>query len=331
MPAKVKRSSLAVRTDHSPSSGTSAQAVDAVAAVRHVGRQPALEIAVAEPRDLAQERHAQPRFEMPPEAQSAAEDRQVEQHEESDGGDQQADGADPLAAEVEEPPEIEERAEEERLDDDAQPGHEERERDDTRRQETALAEHPQQLASRPRRRLRQGRGQLGGEGILRSAGHLRPRSADAHQHGAAEEHSLLRIAWRRGRRPHRPPRRRDGRLLARRIFAAPGEEGAEDPAGLPSGGDRARGDERPGHARSGVERREPPPCRIGQRFAEQPVDLAAGQPETGEAGAQRVLELLRAGPFAPAGRRHRHTMEVDLVEELPHARPAPAGRRVHHL
>ena len=52
--------------------GQTAQRVEAVRAMRHVGDEPAVEIAVAQPRQLVEQRGAQPRLEAAPDAQDAA-------------------------------------------------------------------------------------------------------------------------------------------------------------------------------------------------------------------------------------------------------------------
>ncbi|HBL29853.1 MAG TPA: hypothetical protein DD490_23700, partial [Acidobacteria bacterium] len=136
-----------------PQIGHLAQAVDVVAAIRHVGGEPALKIAVAEERDLAQEGHAQAGFEMAPEAQRTAQDRQVEPQKEGDDGHQKADRADPLPAEVEQAPEVEEGAEQKVFHQHAEPGHQERRGDGSGRPCASCEEHPQQLPAGPGRRL----------------------------------------------------------------------------------------------------------------------------------------------------------------------------------
>ncbi|HKH44224.1 MAG TPA: hypothetical protein VKM72_06130 [Thermoanaerobaculia bacterium] len=98
---------------------------------------------------------------MPAEAQRSADDRQIEQQEESDDGDQHADRPRPLAAEIELASEVEKRAEKQSLHHDSEPRHEQRQHDRSRREEAARGEQAQQLAPRPRRRLGESGGELG--------------------------------------------------------------------------------------------------------------------------------------------------------------------------
>ena len=89
--------------------GQAADAVDHVAALGHVRLQPALEVAVAEARDLFQKSPPQPRFQMPPQAQQAGSQRKFEKQQSDKEQNQRRDRAHALAREAKVAPQVEKR------------------------------------------------------------------------------------------------------------------------------------------------------------------------------------------------------------------------------
>jgi hypothetical protein len=97
-----------------------------MAALGHVGRESALEVAIAEVGDLGEERQAQARLEVSSEAQQARRNGELEEEQRGDEAEQHADGAQALSGETELTAEVEESTEEQSLDDEAPSGEEQR-------------------------------------------------------------------------------------------------------------------------------------------------------------------------------------------------------------
>src|SRR5687768_11496165 len=90
-----------------------------VAALGHVRGQPALEVAIAEARDLGEKRQAQTCLEVPPDEQQARRDGEFEEEQCCDKAEQHPNGAQALPDEAQLAPEVEEAAEEQGFDDEA--------------------------------------------------------------------------------------------------------------------------------------------------------------------------------------------------------------------
>jgi hypothetical protein len=130
-----------------------------MAALGHVRRQPALEVAIAEAGDLGEKRQAQTHLEVSPDAQQARGDGELEEEQRHDKTEQHPDGAQPLPGEAEPASEVEEAAKEQGLDDEARSGEEERRHQGRRGQQAISPQEPEQVTPRPARRLLKRRGQ----------------------------------------------------------------------------------------------------------------------------------------------------------------------------
>jgi hypothetical protein len=288
--------------------------VQRVAALRHVRDGAAVEVAIAEPRDLGEERRAEPRLEAPSQALHAAEDRRLQQREQREHAAERRQRAQPLPDDAELSPDVEQAAEQQRLEQAGGGGHGEREGERRRTEGAVLAQQPPELAARADRRLRQRRGEIGRQRrlVARRGGATAVR---AHHHHAAHREPLG-IARARAHRPHRL-RDRVGPL--HRL----GEEGARLAAP-----ERASLHQPLHHAQRRVQRGHAPPRRIGERGVEQ---LAPGDAEPRQPAQRHLRRLLRACPLAPLGRAHLGRVDVELVAQPREAGPAPPHRRIHDL
>ena len=129
-----------------------------VAALGHVRGQPALEVAIAEARDLGEKRQAQTRLDVPPDAQQARRNGELEEEQRRDETEQHPEGAQALPGEPKLAPEVEEAAEEQGFDDEPPGGEEQRCHQGQWGQKAISPQESKQVTARPARRLLQGRG-----------------------------------------------------------------------------------------------------------------------------------------------------------------------------
>ena len=123
--------------------------MDAVIPLCHVRSEPAMEIAVAETRDLFLERDTKPGFEAAPEAQLSGDGRVVHDERKEHEGEERSDDAGAIFGEAEKRRELEKRSKQKRLDDDCGSGAEQPRDQGCRREETILADPLPQLECGP--------------------------------------------------------------------------------------------------------------------------------------------------------------------------------------
>ena len=314
--------------------GHQAEAVDAVAALGHVGGQAALEVAVAEARELARNAIRSRASRCRPRRSAPRTIGRSRSRKRATTANSMPSAAARWAPSPSARAEVEEGAEEERLDDHPQPGDQQRQRQRARREAAAGGEQAEQLPARPRRRLGEGGGQLGRERARRGglgAGVRRAAAADAHQDGAAEQHLLLAVRRPAGRaaptsRPRaRPasPRRRSSRQRAR-------SERRSRPASPPLASPPAATSERVMRTRRRARRASASRDRPAPRSRSSPASPGEmpSSPRTpaGRRGTPRSRPTrARPPPAPPCGGGRRSS------EEPARRRPAAPGGRVHHL
>ena len=130
-----------------------------VAALGHVRRQPAPEVAITKAGNLGEKRQAQTRLQVAPNAQQIGSDGEIEEQRPSKG-EQYADGTQTLVDEAQLASEVEERSEKQGFDDEAPGGEEQRRHQGRRRQESIGPQRVEQFTPRQAWRLLQGHGKL---------------------------------------------------------------------------------------------------------------------------------------------------------------------------
>src|SRR5262245_41905301 len=114
--------------------------MDGMAALGHVRRGSALEVAIAEVRDLSEECKAQTRLQVSSKAQQTRRDGELEEEQHGDEADQYPEGAQALSVEAQLATEVEEATEEQGLDDEFPSGEEQRRHQDSRGQEAVCSQ-----------------------------------------------------------------------------------------------------------------------------------------------------------------------------------------------
>ncbi len=120
--------------------GQLADLVQAVRALGHVGGQPTLEVAVGQARDLAQERDAQAQLELPADAQDPGRQRDLEQGQRDEEQEDRRHRAESLGGETEIGPQVQQAAEQQRLEHDPRGGEAERAGEDSGHEEAVRAQ-----------------------------------------------------------------------------------------------------------------------------------------------------------------------------------------------
>ena len=232
--------------------GASPQQVRGVRPPGHVGGGAALEVAVPEPGDLGEEGDAETHLEAAPRPEHAVGEGELEPQHQEQVEHERAGGAEPQPGQRQLPADLEQAAEQQRLEDHAARGDHDAGREDARRQQAVLAQEAPQRAPGLVRRLRQRRRELGGERRRRrrSRGGCGSRRglappADGDKHRTAEQDLRFVVLARRrggpgvspgvseGSGAGDPVARRDRLLLAGRHAARPLQQGVDEPRGLP--------------------------------------------------------------------------------------------------
>ena len=184
--------------------------MEAVAPLGHVGRRPALEVAIMEPRELCQERHPQQDFEPPTDPGQALGDPEFDEREDPDDDQEGTEGEEALLDQPEVATEVERTAEEDRVEDAATGGQRDPQGQDDEWEDPA-AQEPNEFAARVNGRLGERSGEFRAERRhLLHGGRLgRGSTVDPDQDGPPEEQLVLAVGPRRGR-SDRPRGFRDG-------------------------------------------------------------------------------------------------------------------------